>query len=41
MKKAIVLLFLCACLLLPACASLTAPESAQPEPEYVQPEAEA
>lgn len=41
MKKAIVLLFLCACLLLPSCAALTAPESAQPEPEYVQPEAEA
>ena len=41
MKKSLLLLLLCACLLLPACAALTAPESAQPEPEYVQPEAEA
>lgn len=35
MKKSLLLLLLCACLLLPACAALTAPESAQPEPEYV------
>ena len=45
MKKSLLLLLLLlllsACLLLPACAALTAPESAQPEPEYVQPEAEA
>ena len=41
MKKSLLLLILCACLLLPACAAQLAPEPAQPEPEYVQPEAEA
>ena len=41
MKKSLLLLLLCACLLLPACAAQLAPEPAQPEPEYVQPEAEA
>ena len=40
MKKSLLLLLLCACLLLPACAAQLAPEPAQPEPEYVQPEAE-
>lgn len=41
MKKSLLLLLLCACLLLPACAAQLAPEPAKPEPEYVQPEAEA
>ena len=40
MKKTIIFLLLCACLLLSACTAQTEPESAQPESETIQTELE-